>query len=329
MGNVFARKRHAGIYRPDQIFRFHWRDDPRKTEAWAVLKKSSLAATPNVWAAEYDIDYTASVEGVCIPATWVDAAIRLMEYLGGQVVRPASETIGGFDVGGGGRGKSVFIARSGPLVHPPKVRSNPNTIDTAYWAIAEAIEAGCVKMNYDNIGVGTAVTSVLMNEDPETAPPGRDTLRVVGINAGDSASTTVWPDGRTSDKFIANLKAEGWWLMRNRFQASFEHMNFLIGSKSEVAIEHPIDDLILLPNDPNLRMQIGSPRVFYNEKGKILMESKEQMRSRGISSPDHADALVLTFMPDPEFTQAGFYAMIKAQLARMAAQGAGEESAAE
>jgi hypothetical protein len=61
-GNAFFRKRHSGNI---PVFQFHWRDDPRKDEAWAEAKKKEV--NPVVWASEYDIDYAASVDGICIP----------------------------------------------------------------------------------------------------------------------------------------------------------------------------------------------------------------------------------------------------------------------
>jgi phage terminase large subunit len=75
MGNLFARKRHS-ILKKDQVFRLHWRDDPRKTEEWAAAKEASFS-DPAAWASEYEIDYSASLEGVCIPAKWVEAAKRI------------------------------------------------------------------------------------------------------------------------------------------------------------------------------------------------------------------------------------------------------------
>jgi hypothetical protein len=64
MDNFFARKRHGGQLRPDQIFRFHFSDDPRKTPVWAARERKRLE--PHVWASEYDIDYTASAAGVAL-----------------------------------------------------------------------------------------------------------------------------------------------------------------------------------------------------------------------------------------------------------------------
>ena len=46
MGNLFARKRHSGHVK---VFTFHWRDAPRKDEAWAAKKKAELT-DPTSWA---------------------------------------------------------------------------------------------------------------------------------------------------------------------------------------------------------------------------------------------------------------------------------------
>ena len=61
--------------RPDQIFRFHWTDDPRKnSREWEAKTRSNME--PWAFASEYDIDYSASVEGVFIPAAWVASCQR-------------------------------------------------------------------------------------------------------------------------------------------------------------------------------------------------------------------------------------------------------------
>ena len=52
---------------------------------------------------------------------------------------------------------------------------------------------------------------------------------------------------------------------------------------------------ICLPNDDNLRRQLTQRFYGHNRKGKIQLESKKDMKSRGIESPDLADALSLTY----------------------------------
>ena len=62
MNNSFARRRHSGKV---SVFTFHWRDDPRKGEAWYAKQKRDL--DPVTLAAEVDIDYRASERGMLIP----------------------------------------------------------------------------------------------------------------------------------------------------------------------------------------------------------------------------------------------------------------------
>ena len=49
-----------------------------------------------------------------------------------------------------------------------------------------------------------------------------------------------------------------------------------------------------LPNDDELVSELAAPIYKYTSSGKIKLESKEEMRKRGIKSQDKADALSLT-----------------------------------
>src|SRR5690606_25246911 len=50
-----------------------------------------------------------------------------------------------------------------------------------------------------------------------------------------------------------------------------------------------------LPPDDDLKAELVSPRYKFTSSGKIQVESKDDMRKRGLPSPDRADAFVLTF----------------------------------
>jgi len=53
-----------------------------------------------------------------------------------------------------------------------------------------------------------------------------------------------------------------------------------------------------LPDDENLRAGLVTPKYKFTSSGKMQVESKEDMRKRGLPSPDEADALILTFASD-------------------------------
>ena len=50
-----------------------------------------------------------------------------------------------------------------------------------------------------------------------------------------------------------------------------------------------------IPNDQDLKAQLVGPTYTFNLRNEILLEKKEDMRRRGLDSPDLADALALTF----------------------------------
>lgn len=286
MGNMFARKRHS-ILKPHQIFRLHWRDDPRKTEEWAAAKEAGLS-DPAAWASEYDIDYSASVEGICIPGKWVEAAKRVARL--DPNIMPSNRAVSGLDVGAG-KAKSVHITRRGAVVLPPQSRGEPDTTETAHWGLELSQAAGSVLLNFDSVGVGAGVSSTLKKNEV----PG---LRSDPINVGDAPSDRRWDDGRTSKEMFGNLKAEIWWLARMAFQRTYQHVLFLEGE--EGGKQHPQSELVALPSgdreSDTLASQLSLVRWFKNEKGKIVIEKKAELQRRGIASPDHAEAFMLTFV---------------------------------
>lgn len=73
---------------------------------------------------------------------------------------------------------------------------------------------------------------------------------------------------------FANRRAESFWRMRDAFEAG------------QVDID---------PDDRDLVGQLRDLVYEYDDRGRIRMESKDGMRDRGVRSPDHADALSMTF----------------------------------
>ena len=72
----------------------------------------------------------------------------------------------------------------------------------------------------------------------------------------------------------ANLRAEGYRNLAERFRSR----------------------RIRIPDDPELIAELAGLRYGYNSRGKMLMEGKDEMRRRGVRSPDKADALMLAFL---------------------------------
>jgi hypothetical protein len=49
---------------------------------------------------------------------------------------------------------------------------------------------------------------------------------------------------------------------------------------------------VILPNDEKLVAQLTSRRKMYDSRGRERLESKADLRSRGVESPDRADAII-------------------------------------
>ena len=52
---------------------------------------------------------------------------------------------------------------------------------------------------------------------------------------------------------------------------------------------------IVLINDPVLISQLTTRKIVYDARGRIKLETKEEMAARGLKSPDRADAVIGAF----------------------------------
>jgi len=71
---------------------------------------------------------------------------------------------------------------------------------------------------------------------------------------------------------------------------------------------------IILPNDPELVAQLTSRRGWPDSRGRLQLESKADMRSRGLPSPDRADAVLGTMA---KISTGGWTAATVAEVAAM------------
>jgi hypothetical protein len=95
------------------------------------------------------------------------------------------------------------------------------------------------------------------------------------ISAGRTMGRTwqiVWFSGESGDAGCLNKRAEMWKLARDWLKEG--------GT---------------LPNDQDLYRELIGPETVPRLDGKIQIESKKDMKKRGLPSPNKADALVLSF----------------------------------
>ena len=126
----------------------------------------------------------------------------------------------------------------------------------------------------DNMALAQRVASEMMIHNPDAvfidAGAGSgviDRLRQLGHEVIEVAFA-----GKPTDSRYLNKRAEMWCELRD----------WLAGGGA-------------IPNDQGLKQDLASPTYFYNSAGKIQLESKEEIKKRGLPSPDIGDALALTF----------------------------------
>jgi len=275
-GNIFHRRRFGGAVR---VFVHDWRDDPRKNQLWYDKKREKAVAEglEHIFAQEIDRDYSASVEGVFIPAKWVQAAVNID-------IKPSGIRQMGLDPDDEGKDGKAMVIRHGVVVESCRHWHKGDTTETAREARAEALEKGVSLMVFDATGVGAGIKGELKSLDDLS----KETINHVGVhNASTDLPGKYEETERLNADLFANIRAKNMWSLRRRFERTYERVN---GIK-----DHPDDVCIKLCNDPDLISEISRPKRINTGSGKIGVESKDKMRARGVPSPNRLDALCLSF----------------------------------
>lgn len=168
----------------------------------------------------------------------------------------------GVDVARFGEDQSTIYLRRGLDARTiPPVKLRGVDLVTFSGKVAEmAMEHNAQAVFIDESGIGAGVVDMVRKMLPERL--------IVGVNNGGRADRyTMGSDF----PMTANKGAEMWGSMREWLK---------IGA---------------IPNDPELKAELTGRQYGYNPKNEIMLERKEDMKKRGLSSPDNADGLALTF----------------------------------
>ena len=296
-GNLYFRKVHSGLI---PVFSMHWKKDPRKNKLeikkddngadvyvypWYEKEKIRLF-DPVIVAQELDIDYSASVEGLIIKDEWVVAATGFAEWLKHEknIDIPVGGNECGYDVSEDGSNYNVASFRHGIKIYDIQSWNHMDTHMSAL-KISQLCNGRFVEyLSYDSVGVGAGITGSL-NSSKEI----KCKFIINPINVGGKVTNRRWYNDKRSKELFFNLKAEMWWIVRERLYKTYEY--------KMLGVEHKLEDLISLPPHKLLREQLTSVKCFKKDNGKIIIETKDQLKDRGIPSPDYAESLVLAFTP--------------------------------
>lgn len=177
--------------------------------------------------------------------------------------------VGGADPARFGDDRFSVAWRRGRKLNEIESRSKLDTVQGANWLKQEIDHRKPARLFVDLGGMGAGVVDILHNWG---AP--YDEI-VVGINFGGEPMEPVeiLTDG-SKRPGPRNRRAEMW-------------------KRSKDWLDDPAG--VDIPDLDSLQADACAPGYSYDNNQRLLLESKEHMRSRGVRSPDEWDAVVLTF----------------------------------
>lgn len=161
---------------------------------------------------------------------------------------------GGFDPARFGDNMTSLAAQSQNIWAPLESYEQTDTIFAAARAAEFYHRLKLGQLRVDEHGQGGGPLDLLI-ANPR--------VNAMGITVGSPAMDSVR---------FGNLRAEGYWGLRELAQSG----------------------QLWLPDHPRLIGQLSCLKYKYRPNGQIMIESKEEMRARGVASPDEADAVMLS-----------------------------------
>ena len=193
----------------------------------------------------------------------------------------------GVDVARFGDDKTVITTRHGMRVDPQLKYAKQSTMETvgriliicrewiSDWSSRHpnvydmfgAPATGRCRVRIDDTGVGGGVTDRLQEIVMEEGLP----IEVIPCNNA----------GKALDAHYENVGAEMWGNIRELMEQNFS---------AKLRGEEPV---LQLPKDDELIKQLANRKYKLTSRGRIVLEKKEDMKKRGLGSPDCADSLAL------------------------------------
>lgn len=218
-----------------------------------------------------------------IAGIWFDAAIDAHKKLNFQ---PGGIRQIGFDPADGGNDDQGMIYREGStILHIDRFQGC--TVETGCQKIYQyAMDNQVRDIVYDGIGVGIGARVEFNRLDRQSIN------NYTGFIASESPTAGTYIDGRLNKDVFKNQRAQYYWELRNRFYQTYRAV--------VQGIYQDPDTMISISSDckyiKELRKELTQIQRKQNVSA-IQIESKADMKGRGLLSPNIADALVYAFAP--------------------------------
>lgn len=230
---------------------------------WVAEKKIKWGEDNPLYISKVDGEFPDITTDGLIPIKWIHAAQERLISVSSLTARKNEL---GVDVGGG-KAKAIIAHRLDDKIRIIHKSFDPNTMNLLSAIISQLKVTKATVAKVDMIGVGKGIVDRAEEISKDKNNPDRIyALKIKGVNVGSQAIDT---------KAYINLRAEGYWTLRERFES-----------------------LDIDPDDEDLAGQLVSIK-YRASAGRIQIESKEEIKAKGKPSPDEADAVMLSYLDIP------------------------------
>ena len=113
----------------------------------------------------------------------------------------------------------------------------------------------------------------------------------IAASSADDGPTPTGPDGDLLAALVVWMARENPRWGYQRLQGELRRLGHRVGASTI----RRIGEIDIAPEDDLLAAQLGAIKWKLTSRGQIQIESKDEMRKRGMPSPDRADALAYVF----------------------------------
>jgi len=230
-------------------------------------------------------------EMAIIKRSWINAAVDAHLKLG---FKAEGSRVVGYDVADAGEDTNATAFKHGSVLlgidewqgkEDELLKSSARAYGTAQGKGASII--------YDSIGVGASVGSNIAQLNRDASNRSSPNLAYAKFAA---SGAVIKPKKEYEYKVLnkdmfGNLKAQAWWALAKRFRNTYNAIQD--GEKFDpsemISISSSIEDL------ESIKAQLSTPRQDRDNTGKVKVESKVDLKKRGVKSPNLADAIVMAF----------------------------------
>ena len=237
-------------------------------------------------------------ESAYIKRSWlhavIDSHIKLdIEIKGGTSI--------GYDIADDGEDKCAIVKRKGILIYYiSEWQGVTDELEKSHEITYRKAQETNARIVYDSIGVGAGAGSAFKRMNRDNKNKNYKNIRYQAFNAGaavDNPKKQFMPGKLNKDHF-ENLKAQRWEDFRNR---CLETYNAVVKG-----LPYNEDNIVSIFSGCDLTEklieELSSPRREFSKRDLIKVESKDDMKKRNIESPNLADACIMCYYDNKNYS---------------------------